>query len=342
MRKLLFFLAALFLSFQPSLLGKEPEVFINNRVLAKVKDKTFSLIDVVKQMDLYAYENDPTLATSIEKKYQFYMQSWRYFLDQLINNELMIFEAEGKEVSISDGDVREAILARFGPNVQETLHSLNLTLDEAKQLVHTDLLSQKIQGYYVHAHAFHAVTPEKIREAYEAYVLKHPAHTEWKYQFVTIRTDDETLGKAVAEAAYTLIHDKHLSLNETVENLKEQYASVKLTVSREICGPDADIASHHKAILTALPVNAVSAPKEEASRGSGGGKVFRLFHLQEKKEVLPPSYAQIHSELKDSLIRRLVTTGLEEYIGKLRKKYDISEENNTLLVPTNFVPFELK
>jgi len=323
------------------LVGEQPELFINNRVLARVKDKTFSLIDVVKQMDMYAFENDPSIATSTEKQYQFYMQSWRYFLDQLINNELMVFEADGKEIKISDGDVREEILARFGPNVQENLHKLNLSLDEAKELIYTDLLSQKIQGYYVHAKAFHSVTPERIREAYQAYLAKHPPHVHWKYKFMTVRANDETLGKAVAERAHTLIHDKHLSLREVVEAIQAENEGVKISLSRDVEGADADISEQHKSILRTLSVDAVSEPLEQNSRSSSE-KVFRLFQLKEKEDVQPRALEDMHAELRDSLIRQLVSTGLEEYILKLRNKYDISPEHNTLLVPENYIPFELK
>lgn len=320
--------------------AEQPELFINNRVLAKVKDKTISLIDVVKQMDIYAYENDPSIATSPEKKFQFYMQSWRYFLDQLINNELMIFESEGKDVKISDGDVREEILNRFGPNVQETLHQLNLTLEEAKDLIHTDLLAQKIQGYYVHAKAFHSVTPERIREAYETYLSKHPAHTQWKYQFLTVRGADEAVSKDVAQKAYSLIHEKHLSLQEAVDSLSPENSDIKITLSRDVEGSDADIAEQHKTILKTLEVNGISSPQEQTSRSAE--KVYRLFHLENREHIEPKTLGEVHSELRDAMIRQLISTGLEQYIGKLRTKYDISAENNTLLVPEGYIPFELR
>jgi len=47
-------------------------------------------------------------------RYQFYSAQWYPTLQQMIDHELMVTDAETREVKVSDGEVREEIQTRFG------------------------------------------------------------------------------------------------------------------------------------------------------------------------------------------------------------------------------------
>jgi len=78
-------------------------------------------------------------------RYQFYSSQWYPTLQQMIDHELMVTDAETRQVNVSDGEVREEIQTRFGPNVMESLDQLGITYDEAREMVHQDMIVQRIQ-----------------------------------------------------------------------------------------------------------------------------------------------------------------------------------------------------
>src|SRR5690242_7109313 len=75
----------------PLISQEEPEeLIIHNRILAKVNEKTISVIDVVKKMDLFLQKNYPHLADSKTARYQFFSAQWKDYLAQMIDSELML------------------------------------------------------------------------------------------------------------------------------------------------------------------------------------------------------------------------------------------------------------
>src|SRR5579871_780542 len=120
---------------------QEPqELVVYNRILAKVNDKTISVIDVMKKMDLFLQKYYPQFAGSKAARYQFYSSQWRETLTQMIDQELMIADAEKLEVKVTDAEVREELLNRFGPNIMTVLDGLGVTYDEARKMIHNEML----------------------------------------------------------------------------------------------------------------------------------------------------------------------------------------------------------
>lgn len=93
------------------------DLLIHNRILATINGKTFSVMDVVKKMDVYLAQNFPEYLESTVQRFQFYSNNWRRILSQMIDNELILADAEKLKIKIPDAEVREKIYERFGPNV---------------------------------------------------------------------------------------------------------------------------------------------------------------------------------------------------------------------------------
>jgi len=124
--------------------GYQKKIVINNRPLLKVNNKIISLMDVVKKMDLMIHESYPEAANNTMMRYQFYPQQWKYFLEDLWMAELMKADAEEKEIKVTEGDLREEIEGRFGPNVVATLDKLGLSYEEAREMIHYELIVQQM------------------------------------------------------------------------------------------------------------------------------------------------------------------------------------------------------
>src|SRR3990167_5737972 len=98
MSKILFLSCAVFLGLTGSLLAEpmapsmmtpqpEPELIVYNRVLARVNGKTFSVVDVMKKMDMFLQRNYPHMISSKAACFQFYASQWKEYLSQIINQE---------------------------------------------------------------------------------------------------------------------------------------------------------------------------------------------------------------------------------------------------------------
>ena len=167
-----------------------PHLVVNNRPLIKVNGKVISLIDVMKKMDIIIHEHFPEVSTSVVSLFQFYSNQWKPILEDMVFNELMILDAEQKEIKVSEGDVREEMERRFGPNIITTLAGLKLQYDEVKQMIHDEIVVRRVQGLKVYSKVQLAVTPELIRNSYSAYTKENPPKEEWKYQVLSVRGED--------------------------------------------------------------------------------------------------------------------------------------------------------
>ena len=85
---------------------KQSEILVNNRILASVNGKNISVVDVMKKMDVYIARAYPEYADSNVHRHQFFIQNWRQTLDQLIDNELIMADAEKLEIKITDAEIR--------------------------------------------------------------------------------------------------------------------------------------------------------------------------------------------------------------------------------------------
>ena len=86
---------------------------VNNRILAKVNDKTISVLDVMKKMDVFLTRYYPHLSDSTTARYQYFSSQWKDVLSQMIDNELMLADAEKLELKVTDAEVRETIIERL-------------------------------------------------------------------------------------------------------------------------------------------------------------------------------------------------------------------------------------
>lgn len=322
--------------------SEEPELLVHNRILATVNGKSISVIDVMKKMDVFLARSYPEHAKSNANRYQFFLQNWRDTLNQIIDNELILADAEKLEIKIADAEVREKIHERFGPNVMASLDELGLSLDEAWHLLYAEMAVQRMSWYRVHSKAMHRVGPQDIKQGYEAYLVKNPPQEEWIYQVLSIRATSDALGQVFAQKAQALIHNEPLPFETLAQKLKEgmqDESNVTITVSDQLQVEGNKLSEAHKTVLCNLEPGNYSEPIPQVSRDKS--VVHRIFYLKQHSVIPPKSFDSMVDPLHDDLVMQEVSQEFPLYLKKLRKQFNY-DQSELDAIPSSFVPFELK
>ena len=339
----LFALFPLFADLPASFPQEEPkEVVVHNRVLVKVRDATISVLDVVKEMDVYLDRNYPHLSHSPMGRYQFYLTHWRDTLDHMIDNELIVADAESREIKVSDGEVREELQQRFGPNVMASLEKLHLTYEEARKMVQKEMIVQRMQWFRVYAKAFQKVTPQVVKKAYQQYREQNPPTETWKYRMLSIRASDEKEAEKIAELAKEYLQEASDFVSAS-EKLKAEFStdpSVSITLSPEYTSEDKELSSSHRETLLSLSKGGISSVVAQKSRD--GTSVFRFFYLLDhtKKEV--PKFDEMANEQKENLLQQVANQEMAVYMAKLRDRFNYDAHLLQETIPSDFEPFSLQ
>ncbi len=339
--RLLILLLLPFFAFAESPMGAPPitsqQLVVNNRILVKINDNTISVLDVMKTMDIHLNRYYPDLADSTIARYQFYTSNWRSSLDQMIVGELMMADAEKREIKVSDGEIREEIQSRFGPNVMASYNKIGITPEEARKKVHEDMVRQRMEWFRVTTKALNKVTLKEIKEAY---ALAYQPTEEWKYQTLSIRSKDKESGKLLADKVFYLIKQDHLDLKSASQKLQDEHTLEEGTLfnlSPEYLEETKKLSASHRDTLSALHVGDVSAPVEQISKDQS--VVYRLFYLQDHIKKEPPPFEDVVTGIKEELLQAAVGETLSLYVRKLHKQFGYDEKS--LNIPGNFVPFTL-
>lgn len=322
-----------------------PSFSINNRTLVRINGRVISLMDVVKKMDIIIYEHFPEIRSSTVKLYQFYSSQWRNTLDDMIFNELTIADGESKEIKISDGDVREEMERRFGPNIISNLTKLNLKYEEVRDMVHSELLVRQLHGMKIYSKAQLSVTPANIKKEYLAHLQKNPSKEELTYQVISVRGKDALKCKNVIEHVSMDLALPSSKLSDLVESLKMlpsvQDKSVTVNVSKDIVQDAKNLSEEHKTILSSLKEKEYSNPISQISRADNSN-VYRIFHLISRKTIDSPKFNELSEELENNLLNRAAQKEKEEYKQKLYKKFGFDKEFLSQVLPDDYQPFMIK
>jgi hypothetical protein len=322
-----------------------PSFMINNRPLIRLNGKIISLMDVVKKMDLIIYEYYPETRNSPVSLFQFYNSQWKFTFEDMVFNELILADGEAKEIKVSDGDVREEMERRFGPNIISNLSKLNLQYAEVKEMIHAELLVRQLQSMKIYSKAQLSITPEVIKREYASHLEKNPAKEEWVYQVLSVRGKDESACRSVVNYItedLKLQHTKLSSIYTDVQQLPQILDKcVSLNLSKEFVVDGKNLSEEHKSILTKLKNNEFSAPIAQVSRVDNTN-VYRIFHLKDHQVTAPPSFYEIFEKLEMSLLNQAATQEREIYKKKLYKKFGLDENVLKQIIPDDYQPFTIK
>ncbi len=321
----------------------EKQIFVNNRILAKVNGKAISVIDVMKKMDMLFYKQYPQYTNSAMARFQFYQMSWKHILQELIDKELIITDASENKLPLTTGDIRQELESLFGPNIIINLDKVGLTFDEAWKMVQDDIMLKRMIYIRVHAKAMKKVTPKDVREAYEEFSRNNLREDEWQYQVISIRNADPVKGAETAQFAYQLLAEQKVpiaDLPKHITTFAHWSDTTRLNISEEFKHNEKDLAANYKEILNQLQPNCFSQPVAQKSR-KDSSTVCRIFYLKEKVPGGIVPFSEVENKLREKLVNDVIDQETDAYIKKLRRHFNV-QESDIKDVTGNFEPFVLK
>lgn len=325
--------------------SKEPQVIVNNRILAKANGKPISVIDLMKKMDMLFYRQFPQFASSPAARYQFYLANWKSVLSEMIDKELIVADAEESKLEVSAGDVRQEMELLFGPNIIENLDKIGLSFDEAYEMVLADITIRRMMYFRVQAKALAQATPLKIREYYDQVAKNTIRDNEWVFRVVTIRHRDPTKAADMANRVQALLQEDKVPFDDIQAKLKENGSDSKrqptVNISEEYHTKEKELSEAYKTTLSALTPDSYSMPISQKSRADNSA-VIRIFYL---KEVIPGGaipFKELEAKIKDKLVSEAADQESKAYLGRLRQHFHTQEDFLPELISTDFQPFMLK
>lgn len=345
MKKIYFFILFLSCAFvygdELGMTAPENKLIINNRIVARIENKTISVLDIVKRMDVQLARSYPEYASNPVARYQYFNNQWRSTLTQMIDNELMLADAEKLELKIADADIREQMHERFGPNIMPTLDKLGITYDEAWQMLYSENAVQRMTWYRVQSKAINGIGPQDIKEAYKKYCILNPPVETWKYQVLSIRAPDEKTGEELAQKARLDLSTEGIDFKIIGEKAKELLdSSIAFNISEDYVVTGKNISESHKAILTSLAVGTYSDPVKQVSRFDKS-IVHRIFYLKDHQVTETPPFEQKSDELYQNLVQEAMDREAKSYLAKVRQRFNF-DEKFLIDIPADFVPFSFK
>jgi hypothetical protein len=329
---------------QPNRL-EEPKIFVNNRVLAIINGKPITTYDLVRKMDMSFYKQYPEYVKSNQARFQFYQQGWKYILEDLIHEELVLADAKESKIEVSAGDVRQEIEQQFGPNIIENLDKAGMTLDEAFKVVQSELILQRTIGARVNVKAMRIVTPAKIKAYYDDYISKpeNKRLTKWQYRVVTIKDRDIKKTEVLSKSVYQLLMDGIPldQLAETLSSRKMLGRNGKVTVSNEVSNNEKELSETYKEVLANLDPGMFSQPFPFKSR-TLKSTVYRIIYVKEIEVGTFPTFKELEPRIKQKLLNETADKETDLYLEKLRQHYHVREVDLKAMIPTDYQPFILK
>lgn len=313
---------------------------INNCILAKVNGKAITILDVVKKMDLFFYRQYPQYFEVPQARYEFYQMSWKYFLKEMIDKELIIADAEEMKMAVTPGEIRQEMETLFGANIATRLSDLNMSYEDAAEIIRGDMLIKRMVYFKSQMKAEKSITPQAIRQEYERYAVKNKKPEQWRYRVVSFRSANSERAAKAAAQAYQLLAEKNSALEALQENMKE-YGDIAMAVSEEFTLPRGEVSSDYLAVLEGLTNNSYSQPQAQKSR-SAKAPVYRIFYLIDHSEEGVPALADVEGVLRKEMLEKAAEEETKRYLEHLRKHFAIqsfySEES---LAKGEFQPFVL-
>lgn len=322
----------------------DPKLVVNNRILVKVNGKVISVIDLMKKMDMLFYKQFPQYATSLPARCQFYLANWKSVLNEIIDKELILADAEEAKLVVSQGDVREEMESLFGPNIHINLDKAGLSFSEASKMVLDDISMRRMLYFRVQSKAISRVTPQAIRKFYDEVAKDNIRDNEWVYNVITIRHKDATKAAETANSVYRILTDDKAPLADLAAKLQEVEPktpkSPTVTVSEEFQTNEKELSDSYKKILVDLSADSYSLPISQKSRADNS-TVVRLFYLKKMTPggVIP--YSELADRIKGRLIDDEINKETEVYLTKLRQQYHVQDAQMQEIVSSDFQPFEL-
>jgi hypothetical protein len=303
-------------------LQQSPSVLVQPRVLAQVNGKTITTADVVKRLDRVLKMRLPELMDQPQEKYQFYMAYWRNVLNDLVDTQLIMADAEEKQMSVTDSEIREEMYRQLGLDLHSKLVELGMTYDEAWEMTEQEMIVQRMLGMMCQSKAMVMVTPTDIYQAYQKELAKG-GQERLRYRVVTLRSDYAEVAAAAALRLEALAAEKKRPIEEWGDAAKDGDERINAFVSEEYDRATQELSESHAKALAGLEPGQSTGPVFATS--PKGEVTYRLFHLVDHQKIDPPSFAEVQEKMRYALIDEALAKETDKYLKELRQRYHAPE-----------------
>lgn len=340
------FTSLAFAAREPFLFGMEEpsqHILLNNRILAIVNGKPISVVDVMKKMDVLFYKQYPQYTSNNAARFQFYKINWKKIVQDLIDKELILADAQEAKVKVTSGEIRKEMESTFGPNIIINLDKAGITFDDAWKMMEDDILLRRMVGFRAQLKAIKRITPQVVKTAYEEFAKNNVQPEKWDYQVIAIRDVNPEKGAEQANLVYQRLIDGTTpseELPKVLEALDGIESTTKITVSELFSHEEKELSPAYKAVLTTLNTNSYSSPITQKSKDKS--TVFRIFYLKERTPGGAPLFSAIGNKIKYQLLEEAIEEETIAYFERLRKHYHVHENGFQDLIAEGFEPFILK
>ena len=319
------------------------EILFENRLLAQVNGKPITVYDVMKKMDVVFYRQYSEYVANKQARFQFYQVSWKQVLKDLIEKELMMADAEESKLEVTASEVRQELEKSFGPNIIANLDKIDMTLDEAKEILQSEILIRKLMGFKVTGKAFRSINPQDLKEAYAAWTKENVIPEQIVYRVLSVR--DGKSGeqcKSVVSLIQKWLKDGKGDLaaaKSAFEKLGILNESTKITLSEPIRVNRDELIPEVKIVLDELMENQFSEPIAQKSRRDES-VVWKIYALEEVVQPTVATFKEMENKLRDKLLDQRIGKEAAEYMEFLRNHYSV-HDSYLNQVSKEWLPFSL-
>jgi len=309
----------LFLSISSIVFGQTIQT--NNTILTHVGNKPITALDVKRELDRQLYLFDKTAFNNPEAVFAHYSQNWKYTLNKIIQDELMLLEAETLEFSIPPHEITKKTAELYGDNPVPLYQLLSITPEEAKDHGKRELFSMYLTYVKIWDKSNIGATPREVQKVYESFIKDLPMKDKWIYQAMYIQGKDEELVKKTSESISQMLKEGHYSNLASIVDRLSETNEVKVGMSKDIMLTTKELSPALLAVLENLEVGMISDVITGKNADSYTGKVLHLKEIQ--KEPIP-TFSDISDVLKNEIMSKSSEKLAEKYFAQLSKKYGVS------------------
>lgn len=297
----------------------EKELFINNKILFRFKNNTITIMDVIHKMNLLFYKSYPHLIHSNISKMQFYSGLFPVLAEAVIDDFLIVADAEEKKISVDIRDVKREIEKFFGDALIDVTNAFNMTEEDVFKIIQRDLIVQKMLGVMVRSRATMFVSPNKIKEAYKEKLKNYKQEKFWSYVILTLDSASVDSTLTFAEEIYDKIISNGFFKEEEILQLASE-KNIEIKISNLLQGTENSLSQMHRGILIAADSNLCSKPISYKK------DKIRLFVIKEFSITKEKSFSELEEQLHSELLEKLFEKQELIYREKLREKYSFHKD----------------
>ncbi|MCH9632331.1 MAG: hypothetical protein S4CHLAM6_06630 [Chlamydiae bacterium] len=319
-------------------------ILVENRVLTNVNNTPISVVDVMKKMDTEFFVEYPHLMDSDVARYQFYKARWRHEFDRMVESELIISDAKAHKLELTEGDIRQELEKRFGPEVIINIDQIGLTYDEAYDLVKKDILTQRMSQGFLYLKGVFNISPDDLLTAYREYIKVNKKPDHWKYHMISFRGPNALEDSQMAKLSLERLSSETKSFNALCMRFKDKtddFENKQISISKEFDLESDQIQESHRDILSNLTPHSFSEPIKEHSRIKNQ-PVYRIFHLNSYEAGGKIKLAEVEEKLIYQHKQEKYEQEYINYVTNLRERSGLTKDSINAGIPEGFEPFRIK